>query len=272
MNTVKIGLISIMTIILNGCGGGGGSSTSSNEEVEILSTDKNKDLSQYIISSSTDTVFYRKEFVNEDGTLAWFNRFGESSTEPVNNSDEDDSFNKLKVMHSYVNEISRTQTKFTPSLGLDGEDGYFLLADRPSVYLRIGDQKLTKFRESLENELYSDYTILDKYNYSIPRYYESTDSIILNSSNSSRTDTYDACSLTFSPSINLKNITSLALGEYSDVLEFNCVMFSSQNNTELGYRIDYYAKGIGVIHSTTSLNNGVVHHLVKDRKIIENLE
>jgi len=292
-------LFSIATLI-TACGGGGGSSIKTDPTQPDPDTPDVViyDLYSYLTrkkpedESYLEREFILKEFFYEDGTPAWFDVYGMSTNEPLTDEEKLHAFKSLKttkIMMS-VNQdqtLQQTTTKFTPYGSF--EHGPYFAGDHDQIELHTknGLNSITQNRETAFNKNLSDFSILDKYNWHMPRFIKNHHKQLFNSSNSHlsrsnasgtildndplkiRTGTEESCDFLFKSSINLSaSVTHLApKGLTNDVLVTTCYIFPVGGDTSLGYRKTYYAKGIGEIHQVTSFGEGVVHHLITERSL-----
>ncbi|MCF6204055.1 MAG: hypothetical protein L3J59_10375 [Methylococcaceae bacterium] len=261
----RIGLVVVISLFVSACGGGGSESPT----VVINPEDKIYDIAEYLNNKSTKPEFYSMEYFYSGGEKAWVDINGESVAEPLTPEDKKKAFNKLKVINEYVGDIALSRTKYLNSdQGNEGVDGPFLFADHTPIYVSLGVNNIKKFRESQGNDAYSDMTVLDKYNFEIPRKYKHLDTLVINNANSSMTNTYDVCLFEFKKILNLSDVTLLASGIHNDVLKLSCSVFSSQDDSSVGYRNYYFEKNVGEIHRTTSLGQGTIEHIVTGRKFL----
>jgi len=298
----KTALLLSITIILTACGGGGGGGSSNNDPTQPGTDDPvvvpTYDLYSYLTREKPDNEpdlqreFILKAFFYEDGTPAWFDADGMSTNEPLTDEEKLHAFKSLKttkIMMS-VNQdqtLQQTTTKFTPYGTF--EHGPYFIGDHDQVELHTtkGLNTITQNRETAFNKNLSDFSILDKYNWHIPRIIKNHHKQLLDRSNSHlsrsnasgtvldpgplkvRTGTEESCDFVFKDALNLwASVTHLAAkGWVNDVLVMTCYIYPVRGNTSLGYRTTYYAKGIGEIHQVTSLGQGVVHHVITERSL-----
>jgi len=171
----KVALLLSITTLLTACGGGGSSSSSNYPSQDDPVAEKSYDLYSYLTRAKpTDEAylqreFYLKKFYYEDGTAAWFNVFGVSTSEPLTDEEKESAFNSLKTTKimmriGHEQTLEQTTTKFTPYYSL--ENGPYFIGDHDSVELhRIDDATtITQNRETRFNAQLDDFTILSKYN------------------------------------------------------------------------------------------------------------
>lgn len=295
----KIVLLLSITTLLTACGGGGGSNTTTTQpdpdDPVVVPT---YDLYSYLTRAKPDSEadlqreFITKEFFYEDGTPAWFDVLGISTNEPFTDEEKENAFSSLKMTKIMMTlnqdqTLQQTTTKFTPYGSF--EHGPYFIGDHDQVELHttIGLNTVTQNRETAFNKNLSDFTILDKYNWHMPRIIKNYHKQLFNVQNShmsrsnasgtildtgslkTRTGTDESCGFVFKDAINLwTSVTHLApKGLVTDILVMTCHIFPVGSDTSVGYRTTYYAKGIGEIHQITSLGQGIVHHVITERSL-----